>query len=348
MRRLYFVVVLVVVLLVVIFKGCTTPTPSSAPAPIQEPTTTAKAKPIELNFVTFVPLSTPEYAKQFKPLFIDRVNERAKGELIIIERGGPEVMDRNEIGRAVQQGLMDMTNCPATMFSSLVPGCATNRLSEVVERDVPGCFEYIQSLYADKGIYYLGRTQVKGPDFLYLFFNKAFKNFNDLKGRRVGTAGNEFVPYFKALGMSAMVIPFTEYYPANERGVVDGNASSLSNWFGMGLWEIAPYLLDRPFQRSPGVHIINMKKWNSIPPHLQQLLIDVQLEFEKEFPVVYDKFVADVIKTTTEKKAKLIKLPADEEKWMMETFYNLSWEEDYNKYPKEIISKLEGMIRKTR
>ena len=46
------------------------------------------ARPITLSYISFIPLTNFEFA-QFKPLFIDRVNEKAKGELIINVRGGP-------------------------------------------------------------------------------------------------------------------------------------------------------------------------------------------------------------------------------------------------------------------
>ena len=45
------------------------------------------SKPITLNFVSFVPLADKIEYQSCKKMFIDKVNERAKGELKINVRG---------------------------------------------------------------------------------------------------------------------------------------------------------------------------------------------------------------------------------------------------------------------
>ena len=48
-------------------------------------------KPITLDMVSFLNLKAFEF-RLWKPLYIDKVNERAKGELKIRVRGGPEAI----------------------------------------------------------------------------------------------------------------------------------------------------------------------------------------------------------------------------------------------------------------
>ena len=62
-------------------------------------------EPIVLKCVTFLP---PEIEKMevFRE-FVNRVNERSQGELIIKIIGGPEVISTPEIGTAVHEGIYD-------------------------------------------------------------------------------------------------------------------------------------------------------------------------------------------------------------------------------------------------
>ena len=57
--------------------------------------------PIELSLVHFAPALGPE-VKLVNDLFVKRVNEKAKGRLRIINRGGPEVMNPFDMPLAVK------------------------------------------------------------------------------------------------------------------------------------------------------------------------------------------------------------------------------------------------------
>lgn len=342
-----YLVCLVVILFVasLVFISCAqpapkpTPTPSPAPAPAPAP-----AKAIELNFVTFIPTSNPEHAVLFRP-FIKMVNERAKGELVINERGGPEVIAANDLLAAVKKGTIEMTNCPTSFYGSSIPGSDTTRLSEVVEREVPGCFEYIQSLYAKEGVYYLGRSQIKGQNFLFTFYRKPVASTKDMNGLRIGGASASYNTFYQSLGMTPLNIPLSEYYTAVERGVVDACASSIQMWFGQGIWEKTPYFIDHGWSRQPSALIINMDAWNKLPAHLQKLLKDTQVDFENQWYIGNENMKKDIQKNTEAKGAKFVTLT--DANVYMKNFFETGWAYDYARYPKDIVQTLEKMIRKT-
>ncbi len=76
---------LVTVLAVLPFLGaCAQPAPAPTPAPAPPP----KPEPITLKALTFLPGKLPTVADF--PEFAKRVNERAKGELVIDHLGGPD------------------------------------------------------------------------------------------------------------------------------------------------------------------------------------------------------------------------------------------------------------------
>ena len=70
------------------------------------------ADPITLSLVSFVPLTDKVEFQSGKRMFIDRVNERSKGELIIKVKGGPEVIKPFDLGVSVQRGGIDMAIVP--------------------------------------------------------------------------------------------------------------------------------------------------------------------------------------------------------------------------------------------
>ena len=78
------------------------------------------ADTIEINFVSFLPLKAYEFAL-WKPEFIDKVNERAKGELKIVVRGGPEAIAMFDQAMAVKSGIADCIYTPSGMFTSVIP-----------------------------------------------------------------------------------------------------------------------------------------------------------------------------------------------------------------------------------
>ena len=145
------------------------------------------ADPITLSLVSFVPLTDKVEFQSGKRMFIDRVNERSKGELIIKVKGGPEVIKPFDLGVSVQRGVIDMAIVPTAFFESLVPGCDSTKLSEYTaqEERKNGVFEYIAEMYKKGGLQYLGRYATT-DGFFFLIINKKTEKPEDFKGLKLG------------------------------------------------------------------------------------------------------------------------------------------------------------------
>ena len=97
--------------------------------------------------------------------------------------------------------------------------------------------------------------------------------------------------FIAALGASPVTIPHPEVYTALERGVVDGYMFPFSDAADLSLFEVCKYFVDHTFYESGNlVAIMNLKKWNALPKHLQKLMIDALMDLE---PQVYDIFGKD-------------------------------------------------------
>ena len=301
--------------------------------------------PIVLNLVTFTNLKSYEF-NLWKPLFVDKVNERAKGELVIKVRGGAEVIPMPDQSKAVKRGTVDIGMGPTAFLKSIVPGADCARLSKMDQKDerASGAFEYLRSLYKKGGLYYLGRAWPLSHNFFYIFTNKKMMKPEDFKGVKMGSSPS-FVAFFKGLGSAPVVLPIPEYYPAMERGVIDANVSSITIFIAIGLYQKTKYVIDHPFYRNPSPLIVNLDKWNSIPPHLQKIMEDTALELETTWEPVDKKAVDSMRKKAVDAGVEFYKLPPDVEKWFMNTAYDAAWEDDARLYPPEIVNKLKTFYK---
>ncbi len=123
---------MVVVLTAALLLGC-----APAPAP--------KAEPIVLKAVSFRVETNPVLTGFFK--LIDRVNERAKGELIIEYTGGPAAIPAREQAAAVRKGIADITINPTAFYDGMFLEAELLTLSEYTPRE-----ERERGIY-DSGLY---------------------------------------------------------------------------------------------------------------------------------------------------------------------------------------------------
>ncbi|WP_077212143.1 TRAP transporter substrate-binding protein [Bacillus dakarensis] len=104
----------------------------------------------------------------------------------------------------------------------------------------------------------------------------------DLEGLVVNSLGlaNE---YYKATGSGIASIPFNDYYEGLLRGTVDAVVFPYYSMETMKLSEVTKYITV-PGQISPGLSMIaiSQKAWDKLPSDLQNILMEVALEIEKE------------------------------------------------------------------
>ena len=68
------------------------------------PGKTVHADEIILNWASFLPKNHPE-TRDVQELFFDRINEQAKGQLVVKYRGGPEVIPPPNLGTVASHGV---------------------------------------------------------------------------------------------------------------------------------------------------------------------------------------------------------------------------------------------------
>lgn len=298
----------------------------------------AMAGPIEFNLVSYTPKNSWIF-ETFESQWIKKVNERAKGELIVKFRGGPETIPIFNQAEAVAKGSVDMALNGAGFYGKFIPGADMFRIPDMPSAQwrKDGTIEYLRELHEAKGIYFSGPLP---PDtkFLWITSRIPLRNREDMKGKRFACspAGLSF---FKQMGATPMNMAVSEYYTALERGVVDGNWISIDSYVTSSLYEVAPYLIDHPFGNSTVDLIINLKKWTALPDHLKKLLNEVQLETEANWPKLSAKAEAEYKGTASSKGAKFIQWSPEDAKWLHDLYAEATWEFYGKLYGPEITQK---------
>jgi TRAP-type C4-dicarboxylate transport system substrate-binding protein len=309
----------------------------------------AEKKPINLNWVSFVPKTNYLY-QLVQSRFIDKVNERAKGELVIKFRGGPETFGPFDIPKAVQGGTVDIGYTFCGAIEPLVPGAQADMLTRFTVdelRKPGGANDFLLNMYKKGGLYYMGITIDLRKGFFYTVLrNKKIQRPEELKGLTIGGTTAAQAPAL-AWGCAYTPINLSDAYSALERGVVDGiQGQPASGYRYYSIYEVAKYLIDYPIYNNSSRVFMNLKKFESLPKRLQDLLVNTFIEAEKEMSVrAQEKEDSDLRWMVEKGHLELIKFSPRDAKWYLDAAYNGAWAYQQKRFP-EITPKLRQLLSK--
>ncbi|MCX8021312.1 MAG: TRAP transporter substrate-binding protein DctP [Syntrophorhabdaceae bacterium] len=308
--------------------------------------TAQTGKPITLNFVSFAPAANVVEFQHIKKEFFDRVNQIAKGRLVINVKGGPEVIPPFNLGIAVKNGTIDMACIPNAFFEDLVPGIGVTHLSpfSAAEERKNGVYEAINELYRKAGLFYLGRGEATEHGYFIMFLNKPVEKPADFKGLRLGGT-TSFHGQYRELGAVASTLQTTEYNTAMERGTVDGLSTSLYIAMAYGLQGVTKYVIQPGFWRSSVAIPINLAKWNTIPSDLQKLLIHEMAAYEAKFAPYELEQRNAFLKKFTGAGPKIINLAPDVAKWFVDASTEGAWKYAEERQPGEAMAKMKQLLK---
>ena len=237
------------------------------------------------------------------------LNERAKGTLAIKWRGGPEAFAANDIGPAVQSGIVDMGFIYVGAYEPIVPGVGAYMLSqyEPEEERSRGFYDYFLEHHKKYGLYYLMRPTATSGNFFYTWLKTPVEKPKDLEGMMIGsaTAGQPAVLAWKGAWVSVAV---SDCYTALERGVVKGIAGQpVATWVAQGGYEVAKYNIDHPYYKGTIAMIMNLNRWNNLSKNAQDMLKEASIKAETQIKAWQDKILADQRKLLADRGVKFIK-----------------------------------------
>lgn len=298
-------------------------------------------KPIILKAMCFSPDNDKVVAPNYYRL-IEKINKRAKGELIIEHRGGPEAIPGFDQFGALAKGLFDIGVENESYYGRQVTNLPVAHLSQFSpeEERQSGYYDLRVEVLEKKNVRYLGRAWGYGIGYC-VYTNKEVKDpRKDFKGQKIRISP-AYKPLCMALGASPVVIPFPDIYTAMERGVIDGFIIASSIALDFSWQEVTKYFTDPPVYNINLEVLMNLNSWNRIPKHLKVLIEECMIEFERESVPESQKYVKDYKQKMIDAGMVPLKWSQADIEWFGKTAFNASWEDTKkNIKPLELYSKL--------
>ncbi len=299
--------------------------------------------PIELKMATFLPAVTYDVKEVLKT--IAKINERAKGELVVTYVGGPEAVPVPEQPMAVKKGVIDIGFFPAAVYMGLTAAPNMLVISEITpwEERESGAHDFLVEIHEKAGLYYLGRMS-SPQGFFYFCVNKRIERPQELKGLRFN-GGMMWDAMLKALGAQSVDMQIGEIYTAMERGLLDGHGNAIQTTAVMRLAEVTKYIIDHGYVATNVTWVMNLDKWNSLPKKLKDLLVEVKMEREYEEMDAYIAFINKSKQDVLAAGVQSIKFSPADAKWYIDTIIKSQYDNMAAKAPVD-GPKLYEMLKK--
>jgi TRAP-type C4-dicarboxylate transport system substrate-binding protein len=306
-------------------------------------TTCFSEEPIVLKTSTFLPRDNKTmYYEYWEKL----VSERGKGKIEIKYVGGPETIPIAEHHLAVREGVVDITISPPSYYGKLMPeGIATvaSRLNPMEER-AGETWNILEERHNEMGLHFLGH----GASWQHAYIWSNFKHQNpreDFKGRRFISRGY-LNPFMQALGTSPINVSMAETYNALQRKLAAGVIFMELSVFDMKLYEVTKYCVDHPVYRGWLALVINLKKWNSLPEDIRDLLTQASIDADKWGYEKGLELTRENRKIMQKAGMEYLKFSPEDAKWYMDLAQDVVWKEAIERSPVWGPKLREAMIKK--
>jgi len=148
---------------------------------------------------------------------------------------------------------------------------------------------------------------------------KLVRTLEDIKGMKIAITG-KYAPIVKALGAVPVEVPIQDWYPALERGVVDG---CLNHFAVLRVFKLLDLLPNHTIFGPGGINmgalgiIMNANTWESLPKDIQEAFLKTQRTYTRILYEIEDKeYINAAIEYCKDKNHTFVELKADEiDKW---------------------------------
>jgi len=216
--------------------------------------------------------------------FVDLVNTRFAGRIKIEYFKASQLGNERELTEGVKLGTIELGITSTSAMTTFVPQLAFYDLPFLF-RDKTHARKVAMGPVGDKLLKHMESAGIKGlataeSGFRLLMTNgvevRHPKDMVGLKYRVIESPTH--IAAFKALGASAVPIPFGEVYGALQQKVVDGMDLPLGNITAAKLYEVVKNLSLTEHIYTPHVFIMNLKLWSALSAGDQKTLLEAARE----------------------------------------------------------------------
>jgi TRAP-type C4-dicarboxylate transport system substrate-binding protein len=262
-KRLATILGLALVLMITIF--------TSAHA---QPTT--KPQPINLRLAHYSPPGHPMLENIAVP-WSKMLEEKTNGKVKVTIYPAQTLCKMEDTPDAVRSGLADI----ACGFPSASPGLFP--VTDVIVLPFAPWNDTAEfSSQVEQTLYNKGWIADEWRDVKLLFFyttppsqiftTKPIRTMEDLKGTRIRSYGGLQVKTAKVLGCVPITVTDPDVYMSLERRVIEGTTYTWEGCAGRKLHEVLNYALECNIYSVPFYYIMNLKKFNSLPPDVRDII----------------------------------------------------------------------------
>jgi TRAP-type C4-dicarboxylate transport system substrate-binding protein len=246
---------------------------------------------VKLRGVSMFPQSFVQTQSFLK--FIERVNQATQGKVVLEFAGGPEVIPIPKQGEALRNGIVDFAYTAPTNSIGIFPEAEVfaNSYLSPMERRERGGMELFDKILAKRLNAKLLQF-IDGGSSLHLFLRdeppRKADGSLELAGLKLRSS-ELYIRFMRAMGATPVVLQSPEIYTALERRTVDGFAFSIQGVREAGWHKLVKFWVEPPIYWTSTFVAMNLNKWNALPKDLQDTIMRVSVEFEKES---YEAFLA--------------------------------------------------------
>lgn len=271
------------------------------------------------------------YSERFET-FVDMVNARGEGVIKINYLGGaPKVMATAEVGKGLQDGVVDIIGCTLGFYLNVLPEADAIKMIEVpvAELRENGGMDLLNEIHEDgMNAHYLGLVNNYAQFHLYLTKKIEEPDLSGLK-IRVSSVYRNMV---ETLGGTAVTAPPPDVYTMLERGTVDGLGWPSAGIFDYSWEDVIKYRIDPGFYRTEINILVNDDVWQSLEEAQQALLEEVMLELEAA-DAEEAEFAEEQKQMQADAGIEVITFSPEDEQKYLGVAYDAAWSDIIEKSP---------------
>lgn len=276
----------------------------------------ASAAPVTLSYANFPPAPTFPCVQMER--WKQEVESRTQGQVQINTFPGGTLLDAKDMMDGVIAGQADIgCLCMAyqpgrfvvTNATSLPLGIPNARVGSMVLWDLYQ--KYQPREFADVKVLTMFTTAPAN-----IMSKKAVRSLADLKGLDLRASGGA-AEILKAWGANQVGMPMSATPEALQKGVVQGLFSSLEVMKDLKFAEICKYVTLTETVIYPFAVVMNLERWNALPPAVQQVMDDLRVEQAEWTGTYMDNHVQEALSWSRDThQAEIIALPeAEKAEW---------------------------------
>ncbi len=337
-------ILIITLVLTTVLSGCSSPAPSTtapaqtnaAPAPTSKaPSTSAPAS----SALAPITQSAAPGAKHLKASFDQPPSgvfilawtwftaefaKQTNGRYVIDTYPSQTLVKSTETLNALGDGVTDFADVPLLTFQSAFPinsmlalptlnfpdNPAGDLAGRNAARELVAKFPALQNEFKNFKVL---SVQVTPSNFIMTKKTKVLVPA-DLKGLKIASQGSDMDIISMAGGVPVNMPP-PQVYEAMDKGVVEG---SLIGWYhviSQHFDEVGGYYLENTFSQLPHRVMMNLNSWNSLPPDVQKIILDLIPQEEAKGSEIYVQQCRDGRQKAID-KGRTVTVPTAEQKKM--------------------------------